>query len=156
MTLLTEKPAPTAKVERYDVLDALRGFALLGIFAANIRFFSGWEYLSQSNRTALGGESYALWDFLHLALIDGKFYTLFSLLFGIGFALQLSRLERRGAAATQIYMRRTFILLGFGLIHLFIFWEGDILTSYALLGFVLLAIRAWSCLLYTSPSPRDS
>ena len=144
MTLLTEKPAPTAKVERYDVLDALRGFALLGIFAANIRFFSGWEYLSQSNRTALGGESYALWDFLHLALIDGKFYTLFSLLFGIGFALQLSRLERRGAAATQIYLRRTFILLGFGLIHLFIFWEGDILTSYALLGFVLLAIRGWS------------
>ena len=135
---------PAAKSERYDVLDALRGFALLGIFVANIRFFSGWEYLSQADRTALSGESYALWDFLHLALVDGKFYTLFSLLFGIGFALQLSRLEERGAAATQIYLRRTFILLGFGLIHLFIFWEGDILTSYALLGFVLLAIRGWS------------
>ncbi len=144
MTLLTEKSAPTAKSERYDVLDALRGFALLGIFVANIRFFSGWEYLSQADRMALSGESYALWDFVHLALIDGKFYTLFSLLFGIGFALQLSRLEGRGAAATQIYLRRTFILLGFGLIHLFIFWEGDILTSYALLGFVLLAIRGWS------------
>ena len=135
---------PAAKSERYDVLDALRGFALLGIFVANIRFFSGWEYLSQADRTALSGESYALWDFLHLALVDGKFYTLFSLLFGIGFALQLSRLEGRGAAATEIYLRRTFILLGFGLIHLFIFWEGDILTSYALLGFVLLAVRRWS------------
>lgn len=135
---------PATKSERYDVLDALRGFALIGIFAANIRFFSGWEYLSDADRTALSGESYALWDFLHLALIDGKFYTLFSLLFGIGFALQLSRLEGRGAAATQIYLRRTLILLGFGLIHLFIFWEGDILTAYALLGFVLLAVRGWS------------
>ena len=126
------------------MLDALRGFALLGIFAANIRFFSGWDFLSEETRIALSGDSYPIWDFLHLALVDGKFYTLFSLLFGIGFALQLSRLEGRGAAATQIYLRRTLILLGFGLIHLFIFWEGDILTSYALLGFVLLAIRGWS------------
>ncbi|MEL6568833.1 MAG: DUF418 domain-containing protein [Pseudomonadota bacterium] len=144
MSQLTEKSAPTAKGERYDVLDALRGVALLGIFAANIRFFSGWEYLSSADRAALSGNGYAVWDFLHLALIDGKFYTLFSLLFGIGFALQLSRLEGRGAAATQIYLRRTFILLGFGLIHLFVFWEGDILTPYALLGFVLLAVRGWS------------
>ena len=83
---------PAAKGERYGVLDALRGFALLGIFAANIRFFSGWDYLGAADRVALAGEGYALWDFLHLAFIDGKFYTLFSLLFGIGFALQLSRL----------------------------------------------------------------
>lgn len=144
MALLREKPAPTGKSERYDVLDALRGFALLGIFIANIQFFSGWVYLSGAQRAALSGNSYALWDFLYLALVDGKFYTLFSLLFGIGFALQLSRLEARGAEATKIYLRRTFILLAFGLIHLFIFWEGDILTSYALLGFVLLAIRGWS------------
>ena len=135
---------PAAKSERYDVLDALRGFALLGIFAANIRFFSGWDFLSEEARIALSGESYPIWDFLHLALVDGKFYTLFSLLFGIGFALQLSRLEGRGAAATKIYLRRTLILLGFGFIHLFIFWEGDILTPYAMLGFVLLAIRRWS------------
>lgn len=135
---------PAAKGERHDVLDALRGFALLGIFAANIRFFSGWDFLAEADRIALGGEDYAVWDFLHLAVLDGKFYTLFSLLFGMGFALQLSRLEGRGAAATQIYLRRTFILLGFGLIHLFVFWEGDILTPYALLGFVLLAIRGWS------------
>lgn len=135
---------PVEKGERYGVLDALRGFALLGIFAANIRFFGGWDFLAEADRAALGGNGYAAWDFLHLAVLDGKFYTLFSLLFGIGFALQLSRLEGRGAAATQIYLRRTFVLLGFGCIHLFIFWEGDILTPYALLGFVLLAIRGWS------------
>ncbi|RFF28255.1 MULTISPECIES: DUF418 domain-containing protein [unclassified Wenzhouxiangella] len=136
--------APIASAERHEVLDALRGFALFGIFLANIRFFSGWEFLGADQRSALAGNAYELIDFLHLAVIDGKFYTLFSFLFGLGFALQLQRLEGRGAAASQIYLRRTSILLGFGLIHLFVFWVGDILTPYALLGFMLLAVRHWS------------
>src|SRR6056297_3852756 len=142
--MATSSAAPTAKSDRHDVLDALRGFALFGIFLANIRVFSGWEYLDTGQRAELSGDVYHLLDFLHLAVIDGKFYTLFSLLFGIGFALQLHRLQGRGAAATRIYLRRTAILLAFGLIHLFVFWVGDILTPYALLGFVLLAIRDWS------------
>jgi len=136
--------APTASTERHDVLDALRGFALFGIFLANIRFFSGWEFLGAEQRNVLAGSAFGLIDFLHLAVIDGKFYTLFSFLFGLGFALQLQRLEGRGVAAARIYLRRTSILLGFGLIHLFVFWVGDILTPYALLGFVLLAVRHWS------------
>jgi len=142
--MATSSAAPTAKSDRHDVLDALRGFALFGIFLANIRVFSGWEYLDTGQRAELSGDVYHLLDFLHLAVIDGKFYTLFSLLFGIGFALQLHRLQGRGAAATRIYLRRTTILLAFGLIHLFVFWVGDILTPYALLGFILLAIRDWS------------
>ncbi|WP_376696745.1 DUF418 domain-containing protein [Wenzhouxiangella sp. EGI_FJ10305] len=136
--------APIASHERHEVLDALRGFALFGIFLANIRFFSGWEFLGAEQQNALAGSAYELIDFLHLAVIDGKFYTLFSFLFGLGFALQLQRLEGRGAPASQIYLRRTSILLGFGLIHLFVFWVGDILTPYALLGFVLLAARRWT------------
>lgn len=141
---LNTEIAPTASAERYEVLDALRGFALFGIFLANIRFFSGWEYLGQEQRVELAGQAYTLIDFLHLAVVDGKFYTLFAFLFGLGFALQLQRLEGRGIAATGIYLRRTTILLGFGLIHLFVFWVGDILTPYALLGFVLLAVRNWA------------
>ncbi|NBD96006.1 MAG: DUF418 domain-containing protein [Gammaproteobacteria bacterium] len=135
---------PISNDERHHVLDALRGFALFGIFLANIRFFSGWEFLGEEQRNTLAPGGYQLIDFLHLVLIDGKFYTLFAFLFGLGFALQLQRLENRGAAATRIYLRRTTILLVFGLIHLFVFWLGDILTPYALLGFVLLAIRKWS------------
>lgn len=136
--------APTANAERLEVLDALRGFALFGIFLANLRFFSGWEFLGPEQRAELAGHGYGLIDFLHLAVVDGKFYTLFAFLFGIGFALQLQRLEGRGAGATRIYLRRTTILLGFGLIHLFVIWVGDILTPYALLGFALLAIRGWT------------
>ena len=136
--------APTSSTDRHQVLDALRGFALFGIFLANIRVFSGWEYLSPERRVELSGSAFEWFDFMHLAVIDGKFYTLFAFLFGLGFALQLQRLEGRGVAASRIYLRRTSILLGFGLIHLFVFWVGDILTPYALLGFVLLAVRRWS------------
>ncbi len=125
------------------MLDALRGFALFGILLANIRFFSGWAFTGPVARGELAGSSYVIWDFLHLAVIDGKFYTLFAFLFGLGFALQLERLDARGAAAASIFRRRTAILLGIGLIHLFVFWVGDILTPYALLGFVLLAVRKW-------------
>lgn len=135
---------PISNDERHHVLDALRGFALFGIFLANIRYFSGWEFLDEEQRSALAAEGYQLFDFLHLVLIDGKFYTLFAFLFGLGFALQLQRLEGRGAAATRIYLRRTTILLALGVIHLFVFWVGDILTPYALLGFILLAVRKWS------------
>ena len=136
--------APTSANERFDVLDALRGFALFGIFLANIRFFSGWEFLGDEQRQALSPALHAWIDFLSLAVVDGKFYTLFSFLFGLGFALQLQRLNERGAAATRIYLRRTTILLIIGLIHMFVIWLGDILLPYALLGFVLLMVRNWS------------
>ena len=135
---------PSAGKERFEILDALRGFALFGIFLANIRVFSGWEFIGDEERSALAPGGYQWIEFLNLALVDGKFYTLFALLFGIGFALQLQRLEARGARATRIYMRRTTILLFIGLIHMFLVWLGDILTPYALLGFVLLAVRRWS------------
>jgi uncharacterized protein len=135
---------PTAGQDRFDVLDALRGFALFGIFLANIRVLGGWEFLSDEQRGLLAGEGYSMIDFLQLAVIDGKFYTLFAFLFGLGFALQLQRLEGRGAAATRIYLRRTTILLCIGLFHLFVLWVGDILTPYAILGFVLLLVRKWS------------
>ncbi|OAB63119.1 hypothetical protein AY599_18090 [Leptolyngbya valderiana BDU 20041] len=141
---ISNSAAPTSHKERFDVLDALRGFALFGIFLANIRFFSGWEFLGDEQRSALSPGLHSWIDFLNLAVIDGKFYTLFSFLFGLGFALQLQRLNERGAAATGIYLRRTTILLLIGLIHMFVIWLGDILLPYALLGFVLLAIRNWS------------
>ncbi|AKS41200.1 hypothetical protein WM2015_819 [Wenzhouxiangella marina] len=143
---MTASPAtaPTSCGDRLDVLDALRGFALFGIFLANIRFFSGWEFLGEEQRAELSPTLHAWADFLNLAVIDGKFYTLFSFLFGLGFALQLQRLTERGAAATRIYLRRTTILLVIGFIHMFLIWLGDILLPYALLGFVLLAIRNWT------------
>lgn len=70
--------------------------------------------------------------------VQGKFWTLFSLLFGIGFALMFERARQAGGDFVTVYRRRLSALLGIGLIHLLLIWEGDILFTYALAGFVLL------------------
>lgn len=135
---------PTGK-DRIDLIDALRGFALFGILLANILYWSGWSFMDGAQRLAVASPGAIAWQhFLHNLLIDGKFYTLFSLLFGIGFALQLLRLESRGADGVRIYLRRVSVLLAIGLIHVVLIWDGDILTLYALLGFVLVLLRRWS------------
>jgi len=131
--------------ERLDILDALRGFALLGILLANIDYWSGWLFLRPEQALALAGGTQAdVQHFLHKLLIDGKFYTIFSLLFGIGFTLQLSRLEQRGANGVAIFRRRLLVLLAIGMVHLWLIWDGDILTLYALLGLLLPLVRKWS------------
>jgi len=74
----------------------------------------------------------------------GKFYSIFSLLFGIGFALQLERAEARGDSGTARYLRRLLVLLAFGLAHIVFLWMGDILALYAMMGMVLLLFRSAS------------
>lgn len=140
---MSTTPGPAK--DRIDLIDGLRGFALFGILLANILYWSGWIFMKAPEKIALAGDSQvAIEAFLHTMLIDGKFYTIFSLLFGLGFALQLSRLERRGVDGLRIYRRRLLALLGIGLIHLVLVWDGDILTLYALLGFLLPLFRKWS------------
>ena len=143
MTSAATAPAPTTA--RIELLDAARGFALLGILLANMLVFSGWVFLSPEQKVALAGPMQtAVAEFLGYMLLDGKFYTLFSLLFGIGFSVQLERLSARRPDAARIYTRRLFGLLAIGLVHLMFIWVGDILTLYALIGFVLLLVRNWT------------
>ena len=140
-TRLTRAAGPS---ERIELLDALRGFALLGILLANMLYWSGWGLMTDAQRLALGGSEAVIWQYrFHHLLIDGKFYTIFSLLFGAGFALQLARLTARGADGLRIYRRRVLILLGLGLIHSWLIWDGDILTLYALLGLLLPFFQPW-------------
>ena len=126
---------PLPPSQRADLLDALRGFALFGVLASNMVGFSGSLLLHVDHSTAATVTEFSLdW------LMHGKFYSIFSLLFGIGFALQLGRLEARGEGAGR-YMRRLAILFGFGVLHIVLLWKGDILALYALMGFVLLLFR---------------
>ena len=127
--------APLPPGERADLLDALRGFALFGVLASNMVGFSGSlnEHVDLSTAATLT-------EFGLDWLMHGKFYSIFSLLFGIGFALQLGRLEARGEGVGR-YMRRLAILLGFGVLHIVLLWKGDILALYAAMGFVLLLFR---------------
>ncbi len=126
--------------QRHHLLDALRGFALFGILFANIQGFGGWFDIAPADKAVIAGAQ--IYDSFMLFVIDGRFYTIFSFLFGLGFALQLSRLQKNDhSTAHTLYLRRLTVLAMIGLIHNFVFWFGDILTLYAALGFVLFWLR---------------
>ncbi|PDW00396.1 DUF418 domain-containing protein [Candidatus Viridilinea mediisalina] len=136
-TTPTPAAAPVAQHERIQTLDVLRGFALFGILTVNMFLFSHpfQAYLLPPGELPWYDQAAKL---LILALGEGKFFTLFSLLFGLGFAIQLERAQARGGRFVPTYLRRLSVLLLFGLIHAFFIWIGDILTLYAILGMVLL------------------
>ena len=128
--------------ERIEWLDALRGFALLGILLLNIDVLGGYAFLSPEARAQLAWSALdPVLDFWVHALVQGKFYSLFSFLFGLGFALQLRRAEARGVELAPVFRRRMAWLLVFGLLHATLVWGGDILAIYALFGFALLLFR---------------
>ena len=144
--------------DRIQALDAVRGLAVGGILFANVLVFFGLIFLAPDRAAALSNttaDHVAL--FLEHVLVDGKFYSVFSLLFGIGFGVQLSR---GGDAALPRFRRRLRILLGIGAIHAFLIWAGDILMLYALLGFMMpwfarksnRALVRWSVILLAVPT----
>ncbi|NPC71722.1 DUF418 domain-containing protein [Corallococcus exiguus] len=134
---------PVELSERVHLLDALRGFALLGVFVSNsLSWFSGRSLLPNEQAQALAAPMLeVVVRQLYAFFVDQKFVTLFSLLFGMGFALQMTRAEGRGTSIVPVYRRRLLVLLGIGLVHMFALWVGDILSTYALVGFVLLLFR---------------
>ncbi len=126
--------------QRIELLDVIRGFALVGILFANILSWSGLKFLPIDVIESFGNfevdvKIYRLLKFF----VDTKFYTIFSLLFGIGFALQISK-NRDNPDFPPLYARRLALLLLIGICHALI-WSGDILMLYALMGFIMLGIR---------------
>ena len=130
---------PIQKSDRIQFLDVLRGIAIFFIFSANIPVFSGFYFFPDEGRypeTLLFTDE--ILDFIMYTLVDGKFYSIFSLLFGIGCVIQYNNLKSHNKPFAPFFRRRMFWLLIIGLIHLCLFWIGDILTLYALLGFTLI------------------
>lgn len=137
--------APVKSTERFIILDVLRGFALLGIVMANFPEFSLYTFMSAEETAALPFSATDRWSrYLLYFFIDGKFYTIFSLLFGIGFSIILENVTQRGGNAMPVFYRRMVILAFIGLLHLFFLWSGDILLLYALLGMILPLCRRLS------------
>jgi uncharacterized protein len=133
--------APVREDERVALLDVLRGFALFGILIVNMGFYSSPLYLSFAPiewwTEPLDVASQALVRFL----AQDKFYTLFSILFGVGIAIQSERAESRGVRFGPLFARRMLWLGVIGLIHAFLIWFGDILALYALVGGVAFLFR---------------
>lgn len=125
---------------REDAIDALRGFALLGIAVVNLGamssafFGSGWADPAFTRPVDL------MVQWLVRCLFEAKFYLLFSALFGYSLALQQSSAERSGATFAPRWWRRSLGLAALGLAHGILFFPGDILLPYALLGLLLWAL----------------
>jgi uncharacterized protein len=135
-----KRQAPLPAAERIAALDVLRGVALFGIFIMNMPGFSRSMFAPPVAELA----PFDAWvGWLRDLLFAGKFNLMFGLLFGIGFQLQLGRLEsaRPGAGTTLVYGRRLAVLLAIGLVHASLLWSGDVLLVYAVIGFALLALR---------------
>ncbi|HEY0092063.1 MAG TPA: DUF418 domain-containing protein, partial [Flavobacterium sp.] len=132
---------PIETGQRSDILDILRGFALLGICIANSGYFSMYIFQSEASRASMPFPLIDQWlKYFHIAFVDGKFYSIFSMLFGIGFAIIIYSKEGLGNKLTLFY-RRLFILFAFGLAHAILIWDGDILMFYALSGMFLPLFR---------------
>src|SRR5262245_1554390 len=132
-------PAPVSSRDRIETLDVLRGFALLGILAMNIRAMaaplSAYMY------------PYALFDYLGASraaylftsiVFDLKMMGLFSMLFGAGVLLYAAKPTESGRPPRGLWFRRMFWLLVIGLVHAYFIWGGDILVPYALCGLLIL------------------
>ena len=144
-TVVTEEAPqpllPTQPDERLALIDVLRGLALFGILAANMRGFAG--PLTSYFQTSLIWKSQAdMWvqGFID-AFVQGKFITIFAFLFGIGFVIQAGRAEKRHGKFVRTYSRRLAVLILIGALHQLLFWWGDILVTYALGGFLLILFR---------------
>ena len=125
--------------ERILAIDALRGFAVMGIILLhNIEHFNYYSF-PKTDSPLLASLDKHLWDMLFF-LFSGKAYAIFALLFGFTFYLQSRNCEKRGEDFRNRYMWRLVLLLGFGFINAS-FFPGEILVLYALLGFVLVPVR---------------
>ena len=141
---------PITASQRIEALDVVRGFALFGIFLMNIEFFNRTiTSLGQGMPRGLTGIDWlASWFIAYF--VQGKFWTIFSLLFGMGFAVMMTRAARAGREFTIVYLRRVLALAVFGAAHFVLLWEGDILFSYAVGALMLMIVhygKTWPILI---------
>ena len=138
---MTTAKEPTQPSERVAVIDILRGFAVFGILLVNMLYFAHPVYRAVLDIGTWTNPIDQAASLFIAFFAEGKFFTLFSLLFGLGLAIQLQRAEAKGRSVVPLYVRRLLVLLLIGLAHAVLLWWGDILVYYALLGFVLLLFR---------------
>ncbi|HSJ37882.1 MAG TPA: DUF418 domain-containing protein [Planococcus sp. (in: firmicutes)] len=133
------KLEPVALDERVESIDLMRGFALLGILLINmLAFHSPFSYIDPYTWFDGQGDG-AVFSFLDI-FIQASFYPLFAMLFGYGLGIQFLRAEKRGKAFAPMAVKRLAVLLVFGILHAFLIWFGDILITYAIMGFLLIGM----------------
>lgn len=137
MNLPAPVPAsPASEQERVALLDALRGVSILGIALANVLFFAvpigrlmSWQWGNVSVSDGIVRRAVTFFA-------ENQFFPIFAMLFGAGLASQYARARQAQRGFAGLCVRRLLVLLAFGVAHGVLLWFGDILSLYALLGFV--------------------
>ena len=128
---------PLTERGRVEAMDVARGFALLGIFCVNIECFQNIFAELAEHRPPAGPMSAVISHYFVTIFCQGKFYTLFSMLFGMGLVLQRGRAVEAGRNFNAMYLRRLAALFLIGLGHALLLWYGDILFIYSIVGVLL-------------------
>jgi uncharacterized protein len=129
---------PVNPNHRIVSLDIIRGFALFGIFLVNMPTFQWPDLINQLYMLPYSLSEVDHWIRLFFDLfVQGKFYTIFSFLFGVGFYLFMNKVQANVNKGYHLFIRRMLILALFGFIHLVFLWYGDILLTYAVAGMFL-------------------
>jgi uncharacterized protein len=138
---MTTTTTPTAPGQRIELLDALRGFAIFGILMVNMSLF--FKPVTSMLIGYAGSETTLdlISELMIKFFFEGKFYVLFSMLFGYGFWMFINRTTADGKSMIPTFRLRVLFLLLFGITHVVLLWAGDILTFYALIGFLLILFR---------------
>lgn len=138
------RPPTPASAPRIGAVDALRGFALLGVCLANFPNFNMGSALvgvgvpSDSPEVPTSLDSAA--GYAVNLLVDGRFISIFEMLFGFGIALMATRLAQAGIRTWPVLVRRLTFLAVAGLLHTLVIWTGDILFLYAVVGLAFLPV----------------
>ena len=143
---MTQQPLkPVFINERLHLLDALRGFASFGIILVHVYVFSGYGWMDEGIVQAM--PSYQVDKVVQAILeilVDTKFITIFSILFGVGFSIQLERAKVSGVNFKGYFLKRMAVLLTIACVHAYLLWFGDIIRYYALCGMLLVLVSNWS------------
>ncbi|HSI67135.1 MAG TPA: DUF418 domain-containing protein [Planococcus sp. (in: firmicutes)] len=133
------KLQPVALDERVEAIDLMRGVALFGILLVNmLAFHTPYSYIDPHTWFE-GTMNSTVYSYIDI-FIQASFYPLFAMLFGYGLAMQFMRTEAQGRPFIPLATKRLAVLLGFGVIHAFFIWYGDILITYAIMGFLLIGL----------------
>ncbi|WP_413376938.1 DUF418 domain-containing protein [Alkalihalobacillus sp. 1P02AB] len=124
---------------RIDSLDIIRGIALFGILLVNMPLFQTPKLIADLNFVTFPLSTTDQWLRILLdVFIETKFFSIFSILFGLGFYIFMKNGEEKGKPYVRMYVRRLLFLAIIGFIHIILLWYGDILLTYALAGFLLI------------------
>ncbi|MDM5317650.1 DUF418 domain-containing protein [Fictibacillus sp. b24] len=133
------KLTPVKDHERIQSLDIMRGIAIFGILLVNMKSFSGPDSPIRALSYEYFNEPYNVWTNVLLEFfVQGNFITMFSFLFGFGIVLMAERAAEKNRSFAPVFLRRQFVLLIFGILHVLLFWYGDILIMYAVVGLLML------------------